>query len=83
MVALANYFGDMGVRKAYEELAKAAGVTIVAAVPVGKVRFTAIYRAADGTLKERLLTRADEQSISVTTVEQGARAVWGQPSDDP
>jgi hypothetical protein len=45
-------------------------VTTVAAVPVGSGAVQAIYKTADGELKERLLTRADEPSISIATAEQ-------------
>jgi len=45
-------------------------VTVVAAVPVGDGAVQAIYKTADGTLKERLLTRADEPNISIATVER-------------
>jgi hypothetical protein len=45
-------------------------VTIVAAVPVGNGAGQAIYKTADGALKERLLTRADEPNISIATAER-------------
>ncbi|HEU0037121.1 MAG TPA: helicase-related protein [Kofleriaceae bacterium] len=45
-------------------------VTIVAAVPVGEGAVTAIYKTADGALKERLLTGDDEPNISVATAER-------------
>lgn len=45
-------------------------VPIVAAVPVGNGAVQAIYKTADGVLKERLLTRADEPNISIATVER-------------
>src|SRR5262245_60276826 len=45
-------------------------VTIVASVPVGEGAVTAIYKTADGALRERLLTSDDEPNISIATVER-------------
>src|SRR3954464_15762888 len=45
-------------------------VTLVAVVPIGDGAVQAIYKISDGTLKERLLTRADEANISVATEER-------------
>jgi hypothetical protein len=45
-------------------------VTIVAVVPIGAGALQAIYKTAEGTLKDRLLTRADEATISLATVER-------------
>ena len=45
-------------------------MTIVAAVPVGNGAVQAIYKAADGALKERLLTRADVPNSGIATVER-------------
>jgi superfamily II DNA or RNA helicase len=45
-------------------------VTVVATVPHGDAALQLIYRTPDGAMKERLLGRADETSISVATVER-------------
>ncbi|MGE0395979.1 MAG: helicase-related protein [Kofleriaceae bacterium] len=45
-------------------------VTVVAVVPVGEGAVTAIYKTADGALRERLLTTADEPNISVAVAER-------------
>lgn len=45
-------------------------ITVVAAVPVGEGVIQLVYKTPDGTLKERLLNRADESSISLATIER-------------
>src|SRR5476649_732914 len=45
-------------------------VSVVATVPLGDSSVQLIYRTADGGIKERLLGRADEASISVATMER-------------
>src|SRR5690348_7326768 len=45
-------------------------VTVVATVPVGEGAVQLIYRTPDGTMKERLLNRADEPSVDVASVER-------------
>jgi SNF2 family DNA or RNA helicase len=42
-------------------------VTLVALDPIGEDAVQAVYKTSEGTLKERLLTRADEAGISVAT----------------
>ena len=44
-------------------------VTVVAVVPIGDA-FRVIYTTPEGTLKDRLLSRADEASISLATTER-------------
>jgi superfamily II DNA or RNA helicase len=44
--------------------------TIAAVVPIGEGAVQVFYRTSDGTMKERLLGRADEESLSVATVER-------------
>ena len=44
-------------------------VTVVAVVPIGDA-FRVIYTTSEGTLKDRLLSRADEASIGLATVER-------------
>src|SRR5271163_2747183 len=44
--------------------------TVAAVVPIGEGSVQVFYRTPDGTTKERLLGRADEESISVATVER-------------
>ncbi len=43
-------------------------VTVVAAIPIPPDSLQLVYRLADGTLRERLLSRADEASLRVATV---------------
>ncbi|MGV8121827.1 MAG: helicase-related protein [Candidatus Xenobiia bacterium LiM19] len=45
-------------------------VTVTAVVPIGVDAMTIYYKTPDGTLKERMLTRADEVNISVATVQR-------------
>lgn len=45
-------------------------VSVVALVPHGEGALQLIYRTPDGVMKERLLVRADEPSISVATAER-------------
>jgi superfamily II DNA or RNA helicase len=45
-------------------------VKVVAAQPMGDGALLLIYRMPDGALKERLLSRADEASISMATAER-------------
>jgi superfamily II DNA or RNA helicase len=45
-------------------------VTVVATVPVGEGSVQLIYRTPDGTMKERLLSRADEQSVGMASTER-------------
>lgn len=45
-------------------------VTVGAVMPVGADAVTVYYKLPDGTLKERLLSRADESSIAVATAER-------------
>ncbi len=45
-------------------------VTVVAVVPIAEGAVQVIYKTPDGTLKDRLLGRADEASISVATAER-------------
>ena len=44
-------------------------VTVVATEPLGAGALQLVYRTSAGAIKERLLTRADEASISLATVE--------------
>src|SRR5450631_2860833 len=44
--------------------------TVAAVVPIGEGSVQVFYRTPDGTTKERLLGRADEDGISVATVER-------------
>jgi len=45
-------------------------VTVVAVVPVSLDTIQLIYKTPDGTLRDRLLGRADEDTISVATRER-------------
>lgn len=45
-------------------------VSVVATVPLAEGSIQLIYRTPDGSMKERLLSRADEQSIDVATAER-------------
>ena len=44
--------------------------TLIAVVPIGDGAVQVIYKTPEGTIKERLLGRADEASISLATVER-------------
>jgi superfamily II DNA or RNA helicase len=45
-------------------------VSVLATVPMGEGSVQLIYRTPDGAMKERLLSRADEQSLSLATAER-------------
>ena len=45
-------------------------VTLMAVVPIGDGAFQVIYKTPDGTIKERLLSSADEAGIGIPTAEQ-------------
>ncbi len=45
-------------------------VTLVALVPIGDGAVQAIYKTSEGTLKDRLLSRGDEATISIATLER-------------
>ena len=45
-------------------------VSVVATVPLGEDSLQIIYRTPDGAMKERLLSRVDEQSIGLATAER-------------
>jgi SNF2 family DNA or RNA helicase len=45
-------------------------VAVVAAVPVGADAITLVYRSPDGTIRERLVGRADEAGIAIATHER-------------
>src|SRR6266852_885727 len=51
-------------------LEPSAVATIVAVVPIAEGAIQVIYKTADGTLKDRLLGRADEASIALATQER-------------
>ncbi len=44
--------------------------TVVAVVPIGEGAVQLLYKTPEGTIKDRLLGRADEASISLATVER-------------
>lgn len=45
-------------------------VTIVAVVPIANDAIQVIYKLPDGTLKDRLISRADESTIELATAER-------------
>ena len=44
--------------------------TVIAVVPFDDGAVQVIYKTAEGTLKERLLSRAEEDSIAIATKER-------------
>jgi DNA-directed RNA polymerase subunit F len=44
--------------------------TIAAVVPISEDSVQVIYKTPDGTLKDRLLSRADEENISIAVAER-------------
>src|ERR1700681_857971 len=44
--------------------------TVIAVVPIGDGAVQILYKTPEGTIKERLLGRVDESSISVATIER-------------
>ena len=61
---------DITASLALTGLEPAAIGSVVAVVPIGDGAVRVIYTTPDGTLKDRLLSRADEESISVATSER-------------
>ena len=51
-------------------LEPAAVATVVAVVPIADGAVQVIYKTPDGTLKDRLLGRADQDSIALATAER-------------
>jgi superfamily II DNA or RNA helicase len=45
-------------------------VTVIASIPLGASALTLIYKLPDGHLRERMLNRADEDAITLATVER-------------
>jgi hypothetical protein len=45
-------------------------VSVIAVRPIAEGAFEVIYKTPDGTIRDRLLGRADEESINVATVER-------------
>jgi hypothetical protein len=45
-------------------------VSVIAVRPIAEGAFEVIYKTPDGTIRARLLGRADEESINVATVER-------------
>ena len=45
-------------------------VTVVAAVPIAEGALQLVYKTPDGTLKDRLLGRADENNIALAVTER-------------
>src|ERR1017187_3349520 len=52
--------------------------TIVAVVPITEGAVQIIYKTPDGTLKDRLLNRADEPNISIATTERPWSFEWDE-----
>ena len=51
-------------------LEPSAVATVVAVVPIATAAVQVIYKTQDGTIKDRLLNRADEPNISIATTER-------------
>jgi superfamily II DNA or RNA helicase len=61
---------DLTVGTSLNGLEPAAVATIVAVVPIAEGAVQVIYKTPDGTLKDRLLNRVDEPTISIATTER-------------
>jgi SNF2 family DNA or RNA helicase len=61
---------DISPGNALTGLEPAAVVTVVAVVPIADGAVQVIYKTPDGTLRDRLLGRADQDSIAPATVER-------------
>jgi hypothetical protein len=62
-------------------LEPSAVATIVAVVPIAEGAVQVIYKTPGGSLKDRLLNRADEPNISPPLSQSGISARAGQPED--
>src|ERR1700730_10598372 len=61
---------DLAAGLALNGLEPSAVATVVAVVPIATAAVQLIYKTPDGTLKDRLLNRADESNISIATTER-------------
>jgi superfamily II DNA or RNA helicase len=61
---------DLAAGMSLNGLEPSAVATIVAVVPIAEGAVQLIYKTPDGTLKDRLLNRADESNISIATTER-------------
>lgn len=61
---------DISPGNALTGLEPAAVATVVAVVPIADGAVQVIYKTPDGTLRDRLLGRADQESIALATVER-------------
>jgi superfamily II DNA or RNA helicase len=61
---------DLAAGLALNGLEPSAVATVVAVVPIATAAVQVIYKTPDGTIKDRLLNRADEPNISIATAER-------------
>ena len=61
---------DLAAGLALNGLEPSAVATVVAVVPIATGAVEVIYKTPDGTIKDRLLNRADEPNISITVTER-------------
>src|SRR6202451_3980855 len=61
---------DLTAGTSLDGLEPSAVATIVAVIPIAEGAVQLIYKTPDGTLRDRLLNRADESNISMATVER-------------
>jgi SNF2 family DNA or RNA helicase len=61
---------DIAAGIALNGLEPSAVATVVAVVPIATAAVQVIYKTQDGTIKDRLLNRADEPNLSVATTER-------------
>jgi superfamily II DNA or RNA helicase len=61
---------DLAAGLALNGLEPSAVATVVAVVPIATAAVQVIYKTPDGTIKDRLLNRADEPNISIATTER-------------
>jgi superfamily II DNA or RNA helicase len=61
---------DLAAGLALNGLEPSAVATVVAVVPIATAAVQIIYKTPDGTIKDRLLNRADEPNISIATTER-------------
>ncbi len=61
---------DLSVGNALVGIEPSSVVSVVVVLPITEDSVTLIYKTPDGTLKERLLNRADEENIALATQER-------------
>ena len=61
---------DIATGQSLSGIEPAQNVSVVAVVPIGEGSVQLVYRTPDGAIKERLLSRDDEETVAIATAER-------------